>query len=1336
MEPRFGADFSSVRVHTDSTAVQMNKELGAQAFTHGSDIYYGTGKSPDKNELTAHELTHVVQQTGGLNHKVELQQKCDTCAIEEEKLQAKELHESSPVLSFNEDETGAATQAVDRGQAIKQPTTDSGKNKSDAEQAMRNVDRGKFEAKKNQVLAQKQPQIEQTHQHLPQVEKAAQQAASETQKPSTPSAQAASQESPKHDRVDAGASATADHAAHVTDQALVQIDTPPVPAALPDVISPEPVAPVTPVGTPVPEDPEGEAAIAHVAQQAQALRQGGQQLLAHAAEIQGNAQILTGNIQLIKQGVNQADQGIAKSTEHLQFRQETVGKAKQALQVSEQKAAKVAAEAPGFTEKASQGQEKSSPMASKASGLAGENAAKTPSDPEAAGKSQEQGQKLNKVASDTTKVDEAFTQTKAKAANLAEEAAQATAKNTQTKSKVQTMEQTLGQTKERLSQMKAQNTQAKTQLQTLENQPGQMVKQASEMREKGQAPIQASTEIEKQLHQVQAEYQQAISNLPGTDRTQDAGAVQADAGAIQMSPAEGRYENRENIDLVGWLSKKSPSLTGIDQVSEEKKQAAIAAAQAKRKNQVDQINAKATQGFENLSAGQKMGIALNLMGQNLSSSLSNMQWPDWKHLALGLIDPRGPLMGVVSGLSQILSGGANLLSAEQWSKDPLGNFLKSAADIATGLTVIFGSITALAGLIIAICSAATILTLGAAAPVTGPIIAFCATVMTTVGGWTFYTGLIAAGLHSLVFIKNLVDAATAKTAEDLQNQSDQMTQDVTNAGGALLQAGMGKLAQVGGRQLQSGIAAEGGGVRFAAKMGAEGLPNRVVTGVKEAGGVGAYARGVAGSVGRDVAGAARGIGTAIEEQGLGGFARQTGAKAWSGVKGAARETWEGLTGNGESPVPGREGFSRDFLVGKDIPEGGLTTAANETRAATTKKLIEEMRGRGEIPPATEPKVPASESPSEAEVKPSSDLPVTSRDKEVLENTAPKQGKDLTTTELDTELSLADKAKSKPSDNPDFTEQKELPNGHEWKRREQDGAWCRFSPGEGDPCVPSLERPSKRQKTQGEQLAEERGWPTEAPEGYVWYDDSGTPRLRNKPGNDGPVIEYKPDTGTFVEKPGNPKPDFKAVEADKSKLSHSELENKDVERLKQLEAERKSAQGSKHKAGDEGDKTAESKHHGEMVRASEELGEASTEAVVRKVTPNAERLDAKLPGGQKSGEFDSIYKDGDDVYIYESKGAGSQRGSRETAQGKRAEQGTPLYRDDIVDNMQKKINEHKRSSAYRDDPTFKQEIDKLQLTVDEIQVAKDKGKLHYRQVTQKVDKNGVLRSEIEVVTFGD
>ena len=42
----------------------MNREVGARAFTHGSDIYYGAGETPGNLALTAHELTHVVQQTG------------------------------------------------------------------------------------------------------------------------------------------------------------------------------------------------------------------------------------------------------------------------------------------------------------------------------------------------------------------------------------------------------------------------------------------------------------------------------------------------------------------------------------------------------------------------------------------------------------------------------------------------------------------------------------------------------------------------------------------------------------------------------------------------------------------------------------------------------------------------------------------------------------------------------------------------------------------------------------------------------------------------------------------------------------------------------------------------------------------------------------------------------------------------------------------------------------------------------------------------------------------------------------------------------------------------
>jgi hypothetical protein len=74
MEKAFGVGFDGVNIHTDSEAEQMNKELGAQAFTHGKDVYFNAGKyrpeTAEGKRLLAHELTHIVQQGGGDAGKV------------------------------------------------------------------------------------------------------------------------------------------------------------------------------------------------------------------------------------------------------------------------------------------------------------------------------------------------------------------------------------------------------------------------------------------------------------------------------------------------------------------------------------------------------------------------------------------------------------------------------------------------------------------------------------------------------------------------------------------------------------------------------------------------------------------------------------------------------------------------------------------------------------------------------------------------------------------------------------------------------------------------------------------------------------------------------------------------------------------------------------------------------------------------------------------------------------------------------------------------------------------------------------------------------------------
>lgn len=68
LEQSFGANFGGVRVHTDTRADQLNQSIQARAFTTGQDVFFRQGEyqpsSRSGQELIAHELTHVVQQTG------------------------------------------------------------------------------------------------------------------------------------------------------------------------------------------------------------------------------------------------------------------------------------------------------------------------------------------------------------------------------------------------------------------------------------------------------------------------------------------------------------------------------------------------------------------------------------------------------------------------------------------------------------------------------------------------------------------------------------------------------------------------------------------------------------------------------------------------------------------------------------------------------------------------------------------------------------------------------------------------------------------------------------------------------------------------------------------------------------------------------------------------------------------------------------------------------------------------------------------------------------------------------------------------------------------------
>jgi hypothetical protein len=67
MEPRFGHDFSRVRVHADAKAAESALAVNALAYTVGRDVVFGAGRyapgTLEGDKLIAHELTHVAQQS-------------------------------------------------------------------------------------------------------------------------------------------------------------------------------------------------------------------------------------------------------------------------------------------------------------------------------------------------------------------------------------------------------------------------------------------------------------------------------------------------------------------------------------------------------------------------------------------------------------------------------------------------------------------------------------------------------------------------------------------------------------------------------------------------------------------------------------------------------------------------------------------------------------------------------------------------------------------------------------------------------------------------------------------------------------------------------------------------------------------------------------------------------------------------------------------------------------------------------------------------------------------------------------------------------------------------
>jgi hypothetical protein len=114
-EPRFGYDFTGVRVHTGASAEQSARAMNAHAYTVGHNIVFGAGQyAPSTHEgqkLLAHELSHVVQQTARAAGA--LQRSPDD--------KEKEKTEEKPTAKFagcNKDQQSAIEEAIKQAEGL------------------------------------------------------------------------------------------------------------------------------------------------------------------------------------------------------------------------------------------------------------------------------------------------------------------------------------------------------------------------------------------------------------------------------------------------------------------------------------------------------------------------------------------------------------------------------------------------------------------------------------------------------------------------------------------------------------------------------------------------------------------------------------------------------------------------------------------------------------------------------------------------------------------------------------------------------------------------------------------------------------------------------------------------------------------------------------------------------------------------------------------------------------------------------------------------------------------------------------------------------------------
>jgi len=824
MNQAFGVDFSSVRIHTDAQAVEMNQKLGAHAFTNGNDIYFNRGKyAPDITEgkrLLAHELAHTIQQ-GAVSGIIQ------QFVPDEKKITPEPTPPKPDDGSVME---GKADSKIDNNEDVQE-----GKNLSKEEKdELKNPPRNEVRSEKNAV--------EKEGVTTPPVArgKIAEEKTSKEKKELKGQVNASKKEEKDKDakgknkgnNVPKKKMSPEEQAKKLEEEAK-SLPEPEAPAAY---VHPVIQKPVDSVGEDLPRRPEMDTQVRGLGYIAEMLRQKGYETQLYAFSLKKKALGLMAVVWRQKADMANAVQGTNTIDAHNTARKEKVAGAKTDIKDSEQRQQFVAKEAPVLLAEAKVGQADSGALAGDAKAKSNRAKSKLPDDPDGRKEAKEQNKDIDKTASGAASIDEAIVQAGERAKGYMLDAEQAAKDNQESQAGILATENLVQKISARVAEMKAFNKQGQLRIKIASKGPVQMKKDAENSMAEGSELIDSTKMMETELIDIQNQYLNTMRTIESKEaaekriKEESKNNPPPDLTPEQQELAKiaDMSEKEQDEYIQGLSENKKQALTeSLNQMIQETEQANLApddgtfATEGERKQvqaiklkedsfdprqeQIDKVDAQRSERVGKvmdvadtkmnfLTAAQQKMLASKLVAESVTDDIKSISiYKMGKDMIEGMIDPRIALQGAFDGAAKIGTGFANLFNADAWKKDPLGNLLQIGADITTGLAQIFTTILSVAGLITAILVALVILSWGALAVPLAPAFSWMGTIF-TYGGWgAIITGVLSMRLNSLAYMKNLHDAGAAPTARAFFGNTEQMKKNTMDGftGAMSVVAGVG-----------------------------------------------------------------------------------------------------------------------------------------------------------------------------------------------------------------------------------------------------------------------------------------------------------------------------------------------------------------------------------------------------------------------------------------------------------------------------------------------------------------------------------------------------------------